>query len=577
MSWTEDDSFFRYGSMLLDENDENTAVFVFLQFVGNKWQVTHEGYTGDYPVERDLDDEHFASLLKRFSLVDGLLPRDSLLEMRPPKLRALADTIEQLGGPDRFHTLVAGLEAEGELLHDYIGSGGWGHVFRGTSRGHSGAIALKVLAPPYQEGWKRRFAKESAALAALQGLEGVVRLSRPVREVGRFLVLEMEYVDGTSVQDLGTPLGIRRAWNIARELLQILAPIHKRGFIHRDLHAGNAMIARGSLVLLDFGLVRDCQSIEEYKTFRPLGSMTHCAPEKWLDASNAGPASDVFSVGVMLFRMLSGQTPYWSDTYIGLYEKIRAGERRKLSEVAKEVPEFLDLVIAEMLNTDVNRRPRDAAEAAAFMDRIEPMLSLWEEHVGGRGERVTNALHQVRPQPEPTEKLTRIAARTREVIGTTTGVSLAEFGVHVFLLAAGLDDPGIQVMRRVARSSKAERAASSRVEWRYARGVVGQCWASERFSGKDLATEDYRSCTQHDWAERFLAGDDFCMGMSYDEFRSTDWFSAVFAAPIVNQTAQVIGCVSLNVELGVPDAYGRIVGAAKEVLQHAAWEVTLVL
>jgi serine/threonine protein kinase len=151
------------------------------------------------------------------------------------------------------------------------------------------------------------------------------------------------------------------------------------------------------VVVLDFGLARDEASPDDYQTFRPVGAMSHCAPEKWLKPSKAGKASDIFSVGVMLYRLLTGENPFWADTYIALYEQIKTGKYKPLpsytSAVAKIyhyhtdrsfptrrmeiVMEIMDLVIKKMLDPRQDQRIPDATAALDLLGHIEATLNLW--------------------------------------------------------------------------------------------------------------------------------------------------------------------------------------------------------
>jgi serine/threonine-protein kinase len=106
--------------------------------------------------------------------------------------------------------------------------------------------------------------------------------------------------------------------------------------------------------------------------------MSHCAPEKWLTPSSAGVPSDIFSVGVMLYKLLTGEPPFWADTYINLYEQIKRGEFQPASDRNRRVPDFLDLVLQELLYPSLEYRTPNAGAALALLQKIRPTMELWE-------------------------------------------------------------------------------------------------------------------------------------------------------------------------------------------------------
>jgi serine/threonine protein kinase len=342
------------------------------------------------------EDVHLRFLLDQYDIPHDLIPPRSIERTSPAKLERLRDTIRTLGGPTILHSFFQHLRQHGLRITGYLGGGGWGDVFLALRDADDARIALKLPRPPYSPGWRRRFDSEAAILNKLSGASTrVARLVEGVRDYGDLLYLQTEFIDGVALSDIELPLSVRHAFDLICDVLKALDAVHQHDIVHRDLHLGNVIRATNGTVLLDFGVARDEEDIDYYKSFKPVGAMSHCAPEKWLRPSTAGKASDIFSLGVMLYRLVAGAFPFWADTYIGLYEQIKKGAYRPLlsalprtatkNAASATLPvQLIDLVLKSMLNPKVAKRPPDVAAALNLLSTIEPVLSLWENQQGGR-------------------------------------------------------------------------------------------------------------------------------------------------------------------------------------------------
>ena len=336
------------------------------------------------------EDVHLSCILDQFGIPQDLIPLRSVERTSPAKLERLRDTIETFGGPDVLRSFFQHLQQRGLRVTGYLGGGGWGDVFLVHRDADNARIALKLLRPPYSPRWRRRFESEADILEKLSAdLTKVARLVEDVRDYRDLLYLQTEFIDGEVLSDIQRPLSPREAFGLTCDILQALDTVHRRGVSHRDLHLGNVVRTTTGTVLLDFGVARDEEEIDYYKSFKPVGAMSHCAPEKWLKPSNAGKASDVFSVGVMFYRLVADAFPFCADTYIGLYEQIKSGAYRPLltastDDTAKEATsaalplQLIDLVLKSMLSPHLTKRPSDASAALSLLGTIEPVISLWE-------------------------------------------------------------------------------------------------------------------------------------------------------------------------------------------------------
>ena len=333
-------------------------------------------YEEDY---HELKDEHLLFILGKHGLPADVLPLAMVRHTSPSRLESLTTQIRELGGNRRVKEMLIHINAVGYRIERYLGGGGWGVVFEATRERDNRRLALKLLKPPYTDEWKTHFLREVAILKALTGTQRVISVEEDPIEVDNLLCLPMTFVEGRPLSELILPCNTHHALLLTCDILSALAVVHDKQIVHRDLHLGNVMLCpNGDVFILDFGLARletvSCDS----QTFRPVGAMSHCAPEKWTNPSGAGPVSDVYSVGVMLYRMLTGRNPFWADTYIELYETIKKGIYKKPSTANSKVPDFADIVVRSMLAVDPRDRPPDAVKAGELVGHAEALaLEQW--------------------------------------------------------------------------------------------------------------------------------------------------------------------------------------------------------
>lgn len=214
-----------------------------------------------------------------------------------------------------------------------------------------------------------RISKEIAIASRLQD-PGLVRyFSTSLEDAGDQQFIRMELVQGRSIRDIvnwtvrgrnctlpSLPDVIRWATGCLRPLKQM----HSVGVIHRDLHAGNVMICDdGSIKLVDYGSARIRKESDGNSTFAVPGAATYAAPEKLENPSLAGPASDYFSLGVMLYLLATGRLPFWQDSLVKLIRQVEACEYVSARVLRPEIPGWLDSLIDLLLLKDSKARWSD--------------------------------------------------------------------------------------------------------------------------------------------------------------------------------------------------------------------------
>ena len=256
-----------------------------------------------------------------------------------------------------------------------------GRVYRATQTSVDRVVAVKTLGPRTSgsELVTRRFEREARVISEFSHPNIVQLFEFGEDEATRTLYLAMEYIDGHHLSRL---LGCGRldaelAVELALQLCGALAEVHSHGVVHRDLKPSNVMIVpladgRLELKLLDFGIAHELQTSEELtETGSVWGTPHYLAPEQAVGRS-VGPRTDIYSLGIILFRMLTGRAPVDGETPIEIMYKHTLGQVPKLEEVPGPDAECRRLarLVDWMLATDPEQRPSDVLEVREELSRI---------------------------------------------------------------------------------------------------------------------------------------------------------------------------------------------------------------
>ena len=205
-------------------------------------------------------------------------------------------------------------------LHETLGRGGMGVVWRGQDRLLHRTVAVKEVVPPAtlfgddRDAVKTRVLREARAAARL-GHHGVVTVFDLVEEDDRIFIV-MEFVQGPSLEELVTsegPLSPALATDIGLQVLEVLEAAHADGIVHRDVKPGNVLIIQGGQVKLgDFGIASITGDPRITATGMVLGSPSYMAPEQ-ASGQTVGPATDLWGLGALLYFAVEGQAPFRKD------------------------------------------------------------------------------------------------------------------------------------------------------------------------------------------------------------------------------------------------------------------------
>jgi serine/threonine protein kinase len=271
-------------------------------------------------------------------------------------------------------------------LIELIASGGMGSVYRAEHLLSRKKLALKVVHPYLCKGRQgvERFRREVSAAAEIDH-PGIVQVyDAGVDEDGGFF-MAMELLEGESLGDL-----LRRQWpgmatsvNMVLGMLEPLAKAHAKDFVHRDLKPDNVFLAktedgRERVKILDFGLAREVSKGGPTRTGTTFGTPEYMSPEQAISARQVRAPGDVWSIGVMLYELLSGEHPFSGETPNAIMANAIKEPHPPLAQKAPHVPAPLAQLIERTLAKKPEDRPQNAGEMLDEMRAVLAQLTLDE-------------------------------------------------------------------------------------------------------------------------------------------------------------------------------------------------------
>ncbi|WP_182864757.1 serine/threonine-protein kinase [Rhodopirellula sp. JC639] len=281
--------------------------------------------------------------------------------------RSPEDDSRSLGHIDRYR------------IDSVIGSGGMGVVAAGFDEQLARPVAIKFLAP-HLAGLapaRRRFAREARAAAAI-----VHPAIMPIYSVSEnshppYLVMPLvgSVTAGRSLQqriDREGPLDLEAALGIAAQVAEGLAAAHERGVVHRDIKPGNILMEENSprVLIGDFGLARAIDDATVTVSGMVAGTPQYMSPEQAAGEA-VRAASDLFSLGSVLYAMLTGRPPFVADSPIAVLRKVIDTPVQPVVDRVESLPPWVDRLVRLLMVKDPNARIVSAAEAAQLLRETE--------------------------------------------------------------------------------------------------------------------------------------------------------------------------------------------------------------
>lgn len=263
------------------------------------------------------------------------------------------------------------------VLGDLLGSGGMARVFLAHDETLDRDVALKILWEQYADNEElvERFKREARSAAALNHPNIVSVYDWGCSEDDMYYIV-MEYIPGGTLKDRIVGEGALdpgTAAELGCQVAEALGFAHKRGVIHRDVKPQNILLtASGEAKVADFGIARAVGAMAATavsQTSVILGTVGYMAPEQAL-GEPVGPQSDLYSLGVVLYEMLTGNLPHEADSPIALAVKHVSEPVRPPKEVNPEIPEGMNALVSGLLAKKAEDRHGNTAEVAEDLRRV---------------------------------------------------------------------------------------------------------------------------------------------------------------------------------------------------------------
>jgi eukaryotic-like serine/threonine-protein kinase len=337
-----------------------------------------------------------------------------------------------------------------------IAAGGMGEVFRAHDAVLAREVAVKVLhrSLSSDQGFVDRFRREARAAATLNHPNIVAVYDWGAVDGIYYMV--MEYVQGRSVRELlnaGGKLAPAQAAEILRQTLSALEHAHARGIVHRDLKPENILITRDGVVkLTDLGLARAFADAKNTRAGAITGTVQYLSPEQ-IRGEPADPRSDLYSLGIVAYELLTGELPYSGETPMAIAYQHLSDRVPAPSRSAPETGADLDGFVLSATDPDREMRPESAdamrSDLASFAGSLPPARSL--------GALVQDIPEVVRP-PEPpeavgatvTETIPRVLRAQRRrwrrwaaIIAAVAILATAAYGAWAYVIPHSHEIPNV--------------------------------------------------------------------------------------------------------------------------------------
>lgn len=268
-------------------------------------------------------------------------------------------------------------------ITELIGIGGMAEVYKAVDIIDDKVVAVKILKNEFSndEEFLRRFRNESKAIAVLSHPNIVKIYDVGFTEKIQFIV--MEYIDGITLKEFMEQQGVLKWKDAIHFIIQVLRALqhaHDRGIVHRDIKPQNIMLfPDGTIKVMDFGIARFAR--EEGKTLsdKAIGSVHYISPEQ-ARGDITDEKSDIYSVGIMLYEMLTGQKPFDADNPVSVALMHMQTKAKNPREINETIPEGLEDIVVRAMYKEASKRYQSASEMIKDIEEFKRNPSIVFEY-----------------------------------------------------------------------------------------------------------------------------------------------------------------------------------------------------
>jgi serine/threonine-protein kinase len=356
-------------------------------------------------------------------------------------------------------------------LERVVGTGGMALVALARDEELDRPVAVKLVAEhlAVDERFRERFSRE-ARMAARLIHPNIVQVYDVGEERGRPYIV-MEYVDGVtlgSLVDEGGPLPAGEVVDIAIQICAGLEHAHAAGVVHRDVKPGNLLRRPdGAVKVADFGIARELDSTRFTQPGVVMGTVGYLAPEQATGDRPATAASDLYSLGAVLYLLLTGRPPFRARSAVEALVMQREQAVTPPGQVVPGIPPDLDAVVVRCLDPEPDGRPTSAADLARELAAASPQPTTEPipEDLGVRATEVTgDGDGSTRPLTVPPEVQTRPRRAGRAWLALLAALLVVGFVIG-WVLTAGSDGGGAPSGGDVSPQERTIRDARDLAEW----------------------------------------------------------------------------------------------------------------